>query len=85
MIKLIDILKENLKVSPVQVKKLNKRLLDKGYGDFEFGIGSGALKVYYTDYKKDANPSKEDQYNFKLLQSFIHTANSFDDIYYSIS
>jgi hypothetical protein len=84
MIKLIDILKENFKASPAQVKKLNKRLLDKGYEDFEFGIGSGVLKVYYTDYKKAANPSKEDHYNYNILQSYMHTANSFDDIYYSI-
>jgi hypothetical protein len=76
---------QNFKASPAQVKKLNRRLLEKGYGDFEFGTGSGALKVYYTDYKKAGNPSKEEHYNFMLLQSYVHNANSFDDVYYSIS
>lgn len=83
MIKLIDLIKENMKVTPAQVKKLNKRLIDKGYEGFEFQIiGNGQLKIYYTDWRK--NPTENDEYIYGLLQSFIHTSKTFDDLYYSI-
>lgn len=72
----------NSTISQSQLKKLNKRLIDKGYNNFEFGLVGGKPKVYYTFW--DSQPSKEETYTFNHLQSLVNTNDTFDDLYYSI-
>ncbi len=84
MIKLIDILNENkLTITQAQLKKLNKRLVDKGYSDYEFGLVNNTPKAYYTFWRREPTREEEEQLNF--LQALVHQSTNFDDLYYSIS
>jgi len=84
MIKLIDILLESdLKINQSQLKKLNKRLVAKGYNDYQFEfISNNKIGIFYKELI--SKPTEEQEYKYGLLRSFISTSKTFDDLYYSI-